>query len=244
MSRQLDPSYHDWVAEQHRAGSPVTAAATVVILRDHDGELEVLMLRRGAEAAFAGGLWVFPGGKIDDEDHSDDALVDLLAAARTAAVREAAEEATQTIDVESLVWFAHWVPPQGAKFRFATFFFACRALHEEVEIDPFEISDHAWLRPADALARHRDKEIQLAPPTFVTLTYLARARSVADALAAYHDHEPRFYETSVVRTDDSMTFVWRPDVAYDTKDLLAEGPRHRVTTDNGEWRLDDMGSPW
>jgi 8-oxo-dGTP pyrophosphatase MutT (NUDIX family) len=244
MSRQLDPSYHDWVAEQTRAGSPVTAAATVVILRDHAGALEVLMLRRGADAAFAGGLWVFPGGKIDDEDHSDDTLVDLLAAARAAAVRESAEEAGQTIDVESLVWFAHWVPPQGAKFRFATFFFACRALHEDVEIDQFEISEHAWLRPAEALNRHRNKEIQLAPPTFVTLTYLARARAVDEALQAYHDHEPRFYETRVVRTETDMTFVWRPDIAYDTKDLLTAGPRHRVTTGDGGWRLDDTGFPW
>ena len=242
MSRHLDPAYHDWVAEQHRAGAPVTAAATVVILRDHAGELEVLMLRRGAEAAFAGGLWVFPGGKIDQEDHGDEA--DLLAAARAAAVRESAEEASQTIDVDSLVWFAHWVPPQGAKFRFATFFFACRALHEDVEIDPFEISDHAWLRPEEALSRHRAKEIQLAPPTFVTLTYLARADSVAAALDAFRDREPRFYETHVVRSESAMTFLWRPDVGYDTKDLDVEGPRHRIVTGEHGWQFDDTGSPW
>ena len=243
MTQYLDPSYHDWVAEQHSAGSPVTAAATVVILRDHDGELEVLMLRRGAEAAFAGGLWVFPGGKIDQEDHGEGA-VDLLAAARNAAVRESAEEAGQTIDVDSLVWFAHWVPPQGAKFRFATFFFACRALHEDVEIDPFEISDHAWLRPSEALARHRAKETQLAPPTFVTLTYLARAASVVDALEAYRNHAPRFYETHVVRTESAMTFLWQPDAGYDTNDLDIEGPRHRVVTGEQGWRLDDAGLPW
>ena len=243
MNQHLDASYHDWVAEQHRAGSPVTAAATVVILRDHAGELEVLMLRRGAEAAFAGGLWVFPGGKIDAEDHGE-GVVDLLSAARTAAVRESHEEASQTIDFDSLVWFAHWVPPQGAKFRFATFFFACRALHEDVEIDPFEISDHAWLRPSAALARHRAKEIQLAPPTFVTLTYLERAASVADALEAYRTHAPRFYETHVIRTDTSMTFLWQPDAGYDTKDLDADGPRHRVVTGEQGWHLDDAGLPW
>ena len=243
MNQHLDPSYHDWVAEQPRAGSPVTAAATVVILRDNAGELEVLMLRRGAEAAFAGGLWVFPGGKIDADDHSE-GLVDLLSAARTAAVRESAEEAGQTIDVDSLVWFAHWVPPQGAKFRFATFFFACRALHEDVAIDPFEIAEHAWMRPTDALARHRDKEIQLAPPTFVTLTYLARAASVADALDAYRTRAPRFYETHVVRTEVAMTFLWHPDAGYDTNDLDVGGPRHRVVTGEQGWHLDDAGLPW
>jgi hypothetical protein len=94
------------------------------------------------------------------------------------------------------------------------------------------------------LARHKAKEIQLAPPTFITLTYLSRAQSVADALDAYNAHEPRFYETHVVRTEKAMTFLWRPDAGYDTNDLDVVGPRHRVITGDQGWILDDTGSPW
>lgn len=242
MTRRLDPSYHDWLAEQARAGSPVTPAATVVILRDDGGELEVLMVRRGADAQFVGGMWVFPGGKIDPDDHDESG--DLLAAARAAAVRESLEEANQSVDAASLVWFAHWNPPQGAKFRFGTFFFACRALHHDVTIDDFEISDHAWLTPAGALARHRAKEIQLAPPTFVTLSYLSRANTVDAALAAFHEREPRFYETQVVRDERAMSFLWRPDAGYESRDLATPGPRHRVVAAADGWHLDDSGWPW
>ena len=45
-------------------------AATVLLLREENGELEVLMMRRGAGLAFMAGMWVFPGGRVDDADAS------------------------------------------------------------------------------------------------------------------------------------------------------------------------------
>jgi 8-oxo-dGTP pyrophosphatase MutT (NUDIX family) len=48
---------------------PAIPAATVVLLRDAAGGLETLMLRRNSKLAFAGGAWVFPGGRIDPEDY-------------------------------------------------------------------------------------------------------------------------------------------------------------------------------
>lgn len=44
------------------------AAATVLMLRELGGELEVLMMRRGAGLAFMAGMWVFPGGRVDASD--------------------------------------------------------------------------------------------------------------------------------------------------------------------------------
>lgn len=44
------------------------AAATVLLLRELDGELEVLMMRRGAGLSFMAGMWVFPGGRVDPAD--------------------------------------------------------------------------------------------------------------------------------------------------------------------------------
>src|SRR5206468_4397773 len=47
----------------------VQPAATVMLVRDGGGSLEVLMLRRHPEAVFAADAWVFPGGRVDDADH-------------------------------------------------------------------------------------------------------------------------------------------------------------------------------
>jgi 8-oxo-dGTP pyrophosphatase MutT (NUDIX family) len=56
---------------------PVKPAATVLLIRDADGGgIEVFMLRRTFNAAFASGMFVFPGGKVDDVDGIDE-IADL-----------------------------------------------------------------------------------------------------------------------------------------------------------------------
>ena len=82
-------------------------AATVVLVRDREVGLETLMLRRNVEVSF-GGMWVFPGGRVEPEDGDGER------GARRAAAREAAEEAGLAVDSELLVPFAHWIPPPVA----------------------------------------------------------------------------------------------------------------------------------
>ncbi|WP_433371097.1 NUDIX hydrolase [Streptosporangium sp. CA-115845] len=47
---------------------PARDAATVVILREDAGQVEVYLLRRKASMAFAAGAYVFPGGSVDPRD--------------------------------------------------------------------------------------------------------------------------------------------------------------------------------
>jgi 8-oxo-dGTP pyrophosphatase MutT (NUDIX family) len=56
---------------RHRVGLPVPPtrdAATVVLLRDGESGLEAYLLRRVASMAFAAGMHVFPGGRVDPAD--------------------------------------------------------------------------------------------------------------------------------------------------------------------------------
>jgi recombination protein RecT len=85
----------------HPAVTPVTPrpAATLLLLRDAPGGLEVLMTRRSAEARFAPGVHVFPGGAIDPADHLAHAQVarrptqpDEALTQAVAALRESFEE--------------------------------------------------------------------------------------------------------------------------------------------------------
>ena len=91
-------------------------AATVLIVRDGDQGPEVLMVQRQAALAAFGGLWVFPGGKVDPLDREwakrfaedypepnadrefglgDEPSLDVhdLLASKIAAIRETYEEA-------------------------------------------------------------------------------------------------------------------------------------------------------
>lgn len=77
-------------------------AATLLLLRDGKEGLEVLMTRRSSTASFAPGVFVFPGGKIDQQDQldaqnpylldDDQALIQAMTAAKVAAIRESFEE--------------------------------------------------------------------------------------------------------------------------------------------------------
>jgi len=51
---------------------PVRPAATVIIVRDAKPQYEIFMLRRTNQAIFAGGMYVFTGGRVDGHDQSND----------------------------------------------------------------------------------------------------------------------------------------------------------------------------
>jgi len=53
----------------YRPVQPIRPAATVILVRAAAPGYEILMLRRTSDAAFAGGMYVFPGGRVDGDDH-------------------------------------------------------------------------------------------------------------------------------------------------------------------------------
>jgi 8-oxo-dGTP pyrophosphatase MutT (NUDIX family) len=75
---------------------PAIPAATLIIMRPGPaGVPELLMMERTATMAFAAGALVFPGGRIDPQDHALAAMLGDApedAAARVAAIRETIEE--------------------------------------------------------------------------------------------------------------------------------------------------------
>lgn len=214
-------------------------AATVVLVRDGTDELEVLMIQRGADTAFAG-MWAFPGGTIEETDVPAGTEPDPLPAARAAAARETREEIGLEIDPDSFVWWSHWLPPGRNALsvkRFSTWFFLAPAhdghADEHIGVDGAEVYDHRWVAPAVALTMQERGEIELAPPTYVTLTQLARYGDVAAAIGAA---DPRYFATQVHFDGSVRHCLWHGDVGYGDGDPTGEGPRHRLVMDEvGGW---------
>jgi 8-oxo-dGTP pyrophosphatase MutT (NUDIX family) len=217
---------------------PIVAAATVILLRDTSDGLETLMLRRDSRLAFAGGMWVFPGGRVDADDYPAGSSDDVATASRNAAVREAAEESGLVVDGASMVPFAHWTPPPEAPKRFSTQFFVAPAPSGAVTIDDGEIRDHMWVAPAEAMRRRDALEIELAPPTWVTLHTLAAHSTVAGAIDAARATEPEHFTTKAAMTDEGLTVMWHGDAGYEDGDASREGPRHRLWMADTGWRYE------
>ena len=238
----LADRFRSWMADHDDPDDLATPAATVLVLRDGDDGLEVLMLQRNARGEFAS-AWVFPGGKVDPEDFGDDPD-DVIAASRRAAIREANEEADLVIADDGIVAFSHWMPPRPLPRRFATWFFATAVpagVDGDVMIDGGEIVDDVWVRPADALERHSRGEVELFPPTWITLHYLSEHSTAAAALDACRRSAPRFYVTKRLETDP-LSVCWHGDVGYSGGDPDAEGPRHRLVMVPGGWVFEDDGA--
>lgn len=226
--------------------SPLIPAATVVLLRPAAGPdgvgFECLMLRKNRGQAF-GGMWVFPGGRVEDRDGppgADPALRDEEVAARHAAVREAAEETGVVLAGDDLVPFALWIPPPEAPKRYSTWFFVA-ALPDgaaDVVVDGGEIGDHVWTTPRAVLDRHDAGEVELAPPTWVTLWGLAQSATIDDAIDAARTGAVRRHATKVVGVAGGIVTLWEPDAGYPSGELDTPGPRNRLHMVDGPWRYE------
>jgi 8-oxo-dGTP pyrophosphatase MutT (NUDIX family) len=216
--------------------SALIPAATVVLVRQGDTGIEVLMLRKNSKITF-GGMWVFPGGKIDAADYpggvADEANID--AAARAAAVRETQEEAGITVDAQDYVFLSHWTPPPGQQKRFATWFFVAKVEGAmDIAIDDGEIKDHAWLNPEEALRKHAAGEIDLVPPTWVTLYHLSLKSSVDAVVEYFSENTGITYNTRVVpAASGERVAMWKGDAGYDEWNPDTAGERHRLAMPEG-----------
>jgi 8-oxo-dGTP pyrophosphatase MutT (NUDIX family) len=234
---------NNWI-EQRRTGEFTEAAqgvvaapaATVVLLRDGESGLEVLLTRRSSKLAFHGGAWVFPGGRIDPDDYGD-APGDLTRAARMGAVREAKEEAGVDVDPDALIHLSNWTTPEGSPKRFATWFFVGPVAGGDEVADGAETDKLQWFGPDEALAARASGEIELAPPQYVTLLDLRAFATVADAMDAIAkatpvDYLPRFHFIE----GGGAICVYPEDVAYDDLSKLdTPGPRHRLNLRDDGW---------
>lgn len=229
-------------------------AATMIVLREHDDDIEVLMARRHADLPFMGGLWVFPGGALSPADQSDAARAliggsisfelhdsngerlpeSICTALAIAACRETFEETgvllarrasgqpadaaqlgrlrseravlakdparfvaalereSLRLDVDRLIYWAHWITPSSVSRRFDTRFFVARApmLHE-LFADTYETAECAWMSPRALLEAAERGAMRLAQPTRYTLVDLNESigrHGTLDALLSGEAH--------------------------------------------------------
>jgi recombination protein RecT len=197
-----------------REPAPTRPAATVLLLRDGENGVEVLMTRRSMTASFAPGAYVFPGGGVDALDasshhqakrratQSDLHLTQAIAAIREsfeelgillarhidgsparpqdiAALNRAAPFAAQCkalgliLAADEVFVLAHWITDRDLPRRFDVPFLVARMPQDQVPVaDETEQFEPEWIRPLDALERHKEGRFFMIFPTIRTLERL------------------------------------------------------------------------
>lgn len=216
-------------------------SATVVLLRAAHApgapqDFELLLLQRSSRDGKPG-PWVFPGGRVEAADIGAAApgASAALSSARAAAVRETREEAGLELDGAALAPISRWITPEISPKRFDTWFFLGRVTGQgaasQVAVDGREICAHRWLMPRAALEGQRRSELQLAPPTFVTLCWLAEFSQAKDALRELPARELITFRPRVIRRGAGAVMLYPGDAGYESGDPAADGPRHRLRSD-------------
>jgi 8-oxo-dGTP pyrophosphatase MutT (NUDIX family) len=156
------------------------------------------------------GVWVFPGGAVDEGDGEDEARF------KACAVRELEEEAGIALpEGEELVLFSRWITPEVVSRRFdAWFFLALAPAHTPPRPDGVETTDAGWFEPAGALEAHSGGELALAFPTVKQLESLLPFRSSDDAIAAHRDRPVKPILPKVIGKPEEHRVVLPGDPDY------------------------------
>ncbi len=199
---------------------PVRDAASVILLRAHpDGApgLQSFMLRRSASTTVMNSAYVFPGGKVDPADASDEArdryrppadaavvinepeLTQAAAAALfVAACRECEEECGVSLSASHLMPFSRWITPKTPAMmrrRFDTrFFVAILPEGAQAEHDGQEADASDWMSPRRAIDAYCAGEIALAPPQIMSLSFISRFDDYDSLTGALNGHRPPLIE--------------------------------------------------
>jgi 8-oxo-dGTP pyrophosphatase MutT (NUDIX family) len=101
-----------------------------------------------------------------------------------ATIGEIAAAEDLVLALDALVPFAHWITPEFMPKRFDTHFYLVATPRDQAAAhDGHESVDSLWIAPARALEEGAAGRLSIIFPTRMQLTKLARAGSVADALA-------------------------------------------------------------
>ena len=191
-------------------------AATVILLRrsgrHRERGLEVLLVKRNPRARFMPGVWVFPGGAVDECD----AAADEEARHRLCAIRELREEAGIELPSDAeLVPFSRWITPEPVPVRFDTrFYLALAPPHSPPRPDGSETVEAGWYAPTAALESSRRGELQLVFPTIRNLEALTELPSSDAAIEAARGRTIEPILPRVLGSGDERRVVMPGDPGY------------------------------
>jgi 8-oxo-dGTP pyrophosphatase MutT (NUDIX family) len=203
---RLPPGFAARIDDAEDADAPPPRpAATAVLVRDDEAGPQLLLLKRLRSAGFVPGAFVFPGGRVDEEDAADE-LVDMLGEMPRgpapsywlAAIREVFEETGVLLACSTVGVHAAEVTPVSALARWrdallsgtATLLDMMRDLELVPDVSGMVYCSH-WITPVAEPKRYDTRFFLAAMPEGAEATIDEREMSeavwvtAADALDAF-----------------------------------------------------------
>ena len=161
---------------------------------------------------------------------------DQLAAVRAAGLpfAQALGDAGLAPSLDALHLFGRWVTPAVERRRFDTrFYLAACPSDQEAAADGFEMVEHRWRRPADALEEYALSDLRLSPPTYYFLADFAEQLAVGRSLSDWAAAQPLHAVLPRLELTDAPRLLLPGDAEYPSDEPVA-GPT-RMLLINGRW---------
>lgn len=130
--------------------------------------------------------------------------------------------------------FARWVTPAIERRRFDTrFYLAPHPDGQEAAPDGFEMVEHRWRRPVDALDEYAAAGLLLSPPTFYFLADLAALLEAEADLEAWAAMQPRYPVLPRLEVGEAPRLLLPGDAEYPSEQPVP-GPTRMVLV-HGRW---------
>ncbi|HLS80589.1 MAG TPA: hypothetical protein VK025_04215 [Steroidobacter sp.] len=129
-----------------------------------------------------------------------------------------AQESLQ-LEVDRLVYWAHWITPSPAPRRFDTrFFVAAMPQRQDAIIDATEAVEHVWITPGALIEAIRERRMSVSPPTLYNLMELdatwRRHGSLQAMLAGEAQRRVPPVQPKIISEGDDQLIVLPWDAAY------------------------------
>ena len=175
----VDAADHDVALDARCPGLDDADASTQLGIASGGRAYWVAAVREAFEEAGVLLARTAAGSYVRFDDHPDvEARFDAHRRALNAGERsflDVLADEELTLALSDVQYFAHWITPEGEPKRFDTRFFLARAPEGQAYAhDDGELIGSEWVRPADALRRHRAGDFAMIGPTAVSLQDIGR----------------------------------------------------------------------
>ncbi|WP_245573616.1 NUDIX hydrolase [Curvibacter lanceolatus] len=124
--------------------------------------------------------------------------------------------------------WSRWITPKVPSVtnkRFDTRFFVAKAPVGQIAAhDNHEATETLWIRPAEALQRYWNHDMDLAPPQIMTLSQLARFEQADEALTSARQRAPALIEPEPFDQDGQRVICYPGDPRRSRSEPIWQGP--------------------
>ena len=122
------------------------------------------------------------------------------------------------LPLDRLYYFSHWITPEPFPQRYDVRFFVTEIPSDQAVIhDGVELTDHVWVRPAEAIRQYEQGRLDMVLPQIMTLESIKNCKTVAEVIARVRKRNVPAILTKIKRIDGKDVEVMPDGAVFENR---------------------------